>query len=575
MANNVVGSLIVNLGLETGRLNSDTDKAAKHFNSFEKKAGRSLNKIKRGVDTLTGVIGGLTGILGTLSVAGLGVMAKNAIDSADKIAKLSDKLGVSTESLSQYQHVAELSGVTFDNLTIGWQRMTRRVAEAAQGTGEAKAALHELNLDAQQLTTLSPDKQFEKIADALNGLTSQSDKVRLAFKLFDSGGVSLLQTMGSGSEGIKKMREEADKLGLTLTGETAQSAEDANDALTRLTASGKGLGLSLVSYLGPAIADVADWLSLNIPAAVNKTINTFKELRIGLLSLSADALAFVGADELSASVRGTADRLLAELLAAQNKVKRTVEAGAITPQGKSDTGPTGPTEAEQKALDNLVLSLMTEEERLLESYNRRKEIVATALGGDVDKKVQHDELMKQLAIQYQSDLTRIEQKGWSDRQKFSALSAKNQTKSVLGEMINLTAGVSQHSKKMFNINKAAGMANAVINTYEGVSKSLSTYPWPLAGAMAALHLAAGLAQVNAIKSTSFGATTATASIPSGAGLTRADDPAIVQPDAKDKSGSQINVYIQGSAIGNEDVRRVIVKAIEEAQSNDELILRAG
>jgi len=573
MANNVVGSLIVNLGLETGRLNSDTTKAANHFNSFEKKAGRSLNKIKSGVNSLIGVIGGLTGVMGTLSVAGLGIMAKNAIDSADKIAKLSDKLGVSTESLSQYQHVAELSGVTFDTLTMGWQRMTRRVAEAAQGTGEAKSALQELNLDAQHLASLAPDQQFEKIADALNGLTSQSDKVRLAFKLFDSGGVSLIQTMGSGAEGIKKMREEADRLGLTLSEDTAQSAEDANDSLTRLSASGRGLGLTLVNVLGPAIIDVADWLSLNIPASVKKTIRTFKELRIGLLSLSADALAFIGADELSASVRGTSDRLLAELTAAQVKVKKTVNAGTVTPDGGS-TGTTGPTEAEQKALDNLVLSLMTEEERLLESYNRRKEIVATALGGDVDKKIQHDELMKQLSIQYQADLTRIEKKGYSDRQKFSALSAKDQTKTVLGEAINLTAGLAQTNKRMFNINKAAGMANAVINTYEGVSKSLSTYPWPLAGAMAALHLAAGLAQVNAIKSTTFGATSATGSIPSGAGLTRADDPAIVQPTAKDQ-GSQINVYIEGSAIGNDEVRRVIVDAIQRAQSNDELILRTA
>jgi len=42
-----------------------------------------------------------------------------------------------------------------------------------------------------------------------------------------------------------------------------------------------------------------------------------------------------------------------------------------------------------------------------------------------------------------------------------------------------------------------------------------------------------------------------------------------------KQGSQINVYIEGSAIGNDEVRRVIVDAIQRAQSNDELILRTA
>ena len=139
MANNVVGSLIVNLGLETGRLKSDTNKAARHFNRFDKKASKSLNNIKKRVTGLTSAIAKFGGVAGAVSVGGIAVLTKASIDSAEEIQKLSIRLGASTEALSEYKHVAELSGIEFKTLTMGWQRMTRRVSEAAEGFGEAKA----------------------------------------------------------------------------------------------------------------------------------------------------------------------------------------------------------------------------------------------------------------------------------------------------------------------------------------------------------------------------------------------------------------------------------------------------
>ena len=178
MANNVVGGLIVNLGLNTAQLDSDTQKASRHFRRFEKDTGTSLDRIKAGIVGLTGKVALMTAGLATAAVAGLGIMAKRSIDAADKIGKLSTRLGASTEALSEYKHVAELSGVTFETLTMGWQRMTRRVAEAANGTGEAVKALDEMNINAKELNKLKPEEQFEVLADALNGVENQADKVR-------------------------------------------------------------------------------------------------------------------------------------------------------------------------------------------------------------------------------------------------------------------------------------------------------------------------------------------------------------------------------------------------------------
>jgi len=115
-----------------------------------------------------------------------------------------------------------------------------------------------------------------------------------------------------------------------------------------------------------------------------------------------------------------------------------------------------------------------------------------------------DAIKFKLAEKHEKNLTRIKNKGLTERQKFEKKTGLQQTKQVFGEMANVTAGVASHNKGLFEINKVAGIANAVINTYTGVSQSLAAYPMPIAAVMAATHLAAGLAQVSAIRSQSFG-----------------------------------------------------------------------
>jgi hypothetical protein len=55
--------------------------------------------------------------------------------------------------------------------------------------------------------------------------------------------------------------------------------------------------------------------------------------------------------------------------------------------------------------------------------------------------------------------------------------------------------------QLFENNKAVAIADAIVSTYQGVAKSLAQYPMPFAAVMAAAHLALGMKQVMAIRST--------------------------------------------------------------------------
>jgi len=247
-----------------------------------KKALNSAGKGLKGLEQMAKRVGGV--LIAALGARAMFQAGKEALDFAEKVGQLSTRLGISVEALSQLKFAADVTGVSFNKLVMGLQRMTRRVAEAAVGTGEAQAAIKELGLDAEKLNRLRPEQQFEVLADALNGVTDSGHKVRLAMKLFDSEGVAMLQTMEGGAPKIKALRAEADKLGLTLTESMVKKASDANHALTSLQGATTGLTQQLAIQLGPAIADIANFMATHLNTVIRAISGTFNGLRFVIIS---------------------------------------------------------------------------------------------------------------------------------------------------------------------------------------------------------------------------------------------------------------------------------------------------
>ena len=221
--------------------------------------GAAFTKVSTRITNLTKRVFSLQGAFFTLAGgAGLGALVKQSLSVNDALAKTSDRLGLTTEALAGLRHAAELSGAGTKNLDLGLQRMTRRIAEAAQGGGVAASAIEELGLSAQELAALSPDKAFFRIADAMGDVENQSDRVRLAFKLFDSEGVKLINTLDMGSAGLRETAQEASDLGLAISRVDAARIETANDAFYKAQQSVKGLATTVTVALAPGITEAAD-----------------------------------------------------------------------------------------------------------------------------------------------------------------------------------------------------------------------------------------------------------------------------------------------------------------------------
>ena len=222
----------------------------------------AVDKTKKGFGSVTSglkkghwrsVFSMRTALVGVAGVAGFGLLVKSSLSATDSLAKTASKIGTTTEALSALRYAADITGVATTTMDMALQRFTRRTAEAAKGTGEAKGALQTLGISARELVNMPLDQRMLVLADAFSKQTNESEKLALAFKLFDSEGAALVNTLSLGRKGLTELLGEAKALGAVMSSDAAQGVEDASDSLTKLKAITKGLRDQFVAALAPAI----------------------------------------------------------------------------------------------------------------------------------------------------------------------------------------------------------------------------------------------------------------------------------------------------------------------------------
>ena len=109
------------------------------------------------------------------------------------------------------------------------------------------------------------------------------------------------------------------------------------------------------------------------------------------------------------------------------------------------------------------------------------------------------------------DTALLQQIGAQERQKaivqerinFEKKSEMEKAQMAIEQGANIFSALGAQNKKAFEAAKAFNIANAVMNTYLGVTKALAVYPFPFNLVFAAGALAAGMAQVAQIRSQTY------------------------------------------------------------------------
>ncbi|CUR45503.1 Phage tail protein [Alloalcanivorax xenomutans] len=276
-----VGRVLDRLKQNTGLQNLATQgrAVANRFSATTKEAG----KLTRRVTVLSGAIAG--------AVWGVERLVSGVTNSADQVSKLSDRLGVNAQLLQEWQYAAQLSGVAQASFDMGLQRFIRRVAEAANGTGEARGALRFLNIELRDAEgNIRPAAELlPEVADGLAKVEDQGTRVRAAFKLFDSEGVAMLQMLQGGAEGLREMRREARATGAIMNDSMIRQSVRYTDVMTRFRKTLGGLRMAVVERFLPSLTtklgELTDTLQNNQGNVVGRIVDNLKEFLSVLRSI--------------------------------------------------------------------------------------------------------------------------------------------------------------------------------------------------------------------------------------------------------------------------------------------------
>jgi len=231
--------LIIDLLARTGMFETDMKRAEKSLEQFRKKA-REVGKV--------------VGVAFAAAGTAVSLMVRNAIRDIDQLSLMSTQIGLTTDNLSRMRYAAEqMAGVSAGQFDMSLRRMTRRIAEAAEGSGPAAQALRAIGLEAQALSKMSPDEQFRKLADAMKTTENQGSRLRAAMAIFDSEGMPLVNMLRQGSDAIREFEGEADQLGITIDSKTAAASRAFTQQLQTLSAVKQGLVQRITAAVLPTL----------------------------------------------------------------------------------------------------------------------------------------------------------------------------------------------------------------------------------------------------------------------------------------------------------------------------------
>ncbi len=233
------GRAVLKVTIDDAQLRDKFDKMARRVQQTAKKI--------RGAGL---AIGGL----GTAIVAPLALATKKFLDLGDALNKMSARTGVSVQALSELKFAAEQSGGSIENVEKSIATMQKQLLSASQGLTTATDTLAELGLELSELEGLAPEDQFQKIAGAVAAIEDPSKRAAVAMRIFGRSGSKLLPMF----ESMQMLRDEAQRLGITMSSETAQSAADLGDAFNRVVASVGALAVKVGEALAPALIFLAD-----------------------------------------------------------------------------------------------------------------------------------------------------------------------------------------------------------------------------------------------------------------------------------------------------------------------------
>jgi hypothetical protein len=256
-------------------------KSAKDLGSSFKDLNSSASKFGSQIRNITLVAAAAGGALFAL--------AKSQGEYAERIDIISQKTGISTDSLQKWNYVAGLNGLQLEDMVVGLRGLSRALAEA---TTNKKSDLGKwlkrngIAIKDSSGKMRNLDDIMKDLSDTFKNSPDGARKMATAMALFGRAGLNLIPILNLGKDEIKKLMEQADKYGLVIGKDVLDKQKEFDDHVDDLRFSFIGLkmaiGSQLIPVFQPLVLAMTDWIVANRKLIAINVKNFAIELGAGL-----------------------------------------------------------------------------------------------------------------------------------------------------------------------------------------------------------------------------------------------------------------------------------------------------
>jgi hypothetical protein len=217
--------------------------------------------------------GGVATMLATMTAGAtaFGFALKGVVDRVDAMNDRAAVLGMGVDQLSRMGYAAQLNGSSVEEMAQALEFLANNQTQALQGSKELAAWFQRAGISLDQLRKMNAGQVFEAIADQFGRVGdaggNAEKKIALMRALMGRSGAGLKQVLDQGSEGLRGFYAEADRLGVTISQDTARAIGAMGDNIDRTRLTLFGLAAVITSKLTPVLTPLldrlAEWVARN------------------------------------------------------------------------------------------------------------------------------------------------------------------------------------------------------------------------------------------------------------------------------------------------------------------------
>lgn len=231
-------------------------------------AGKFGVEIPGGISSILGPLADVNaGFLGLAGIAGTAAskiidVAKETMSYVDDLNTRSAISGIATDTLQEFEYIADLVDVSVERLTDSTKDLTTRIGDAINGNKEYMASFDRLGVSLTDSSGKVRDMEeiYWDVIYALADMEAGIERDNLAMSLMGESARELNPMLNQTSTGLEELRDRAEEAGYVMDEKTLKNVQNLKDGLDELAQKIQG-------SVRRAFGELANWLAGDLDAS--------------------------------------------------------------------------------------------------------------------------------------------------------------------------------------------------------------------------------------------------------------------------------------------------------------------